>query len=136
VKLGQPQPASNFVSDSNSAAPQHTQVYCPSAVWFQYWPVKARSVPFWRVTRYCSGVSCARHSASLFSIFVDADIGNSEAAAVTALAPAVPAGWAGAAGRPHAVSDAARKTVSHAMRIHMLDCRSAVAPRRPADIHY
>ncbi len=29
----------------------------------------ARSVPCWRVMRYCSGVSCARHSASLLTTF-------------------------------------------------------------------
>ena len=32
-------------------------------------PVKGRSVAFWRVTAYCSGVSSARHSASVLTIF-------------------------------------------------------------------
>ena len=36
----------------------------------QYGPVKGRSVPWPRATRNCSGVSCARHSASVFVIFV------------------------------------------------------------------
>jgi hypothetical protein len=36
---------------------------------FQYWPVKAHSVPPCRVTWYCSGVRMAFHSASVFTIF-------------------------------------------------------------------
>src|SRR6201994_4693227 len=63
---GQPQPASNLVSDSNSGVPQPMHRYVPSASWFQYSPVNGRSVPFCRVTRYCSGVSCDFHSASDF----------------------------------------------------------------------
>ena len=62
---GQQQPASNFFYDSKSDAPQQTQRYVPGSVLSQYSPVKGRSVPFWRVTRYCSGVSCAFHSSSV-----------------------------------------------------------------------
>src|SRR6266705_2579299 len=66
LKLGQPQPASNLVSDANSSVPQPTQRYWPSRSLFQYSPVNGRSVPFCRVTRYCSGASWAFHSASVF----------------------------------------------------------------------
>src|SRR5208283_4546987 len=67
-KLGHPVPESNFVSEPNSRAPQQTQWYVPSSCLFQYLPVKAGSVPQARATLYCSGVSCWRHSASLFLI--------------------------------------------------------------------
>src|ERR1700756_5633077 len=67
-KLGQPVPESNLVSDVNKGAPQPKQWYVPGSLVFQYLPVKARSVPAWRVTWYCSGVNCACHSASLFEI--------------------------------------------------------------------
>src|ERR1700694_1740982 len=38
----------------------------PLSLRSQYSPANARSVPFLRVTLYCMGVSCARHSASVF----------------------------------------------------------------------
>ena len=65
-KLGQPVPDSNLVSDRNSPARRSRRSgrslpgARPTAR-----RVKARSVPFWRRTRYCSGVSSARHSASV-----------------------------------------------------------------------
>ncbi len=62
VKLGQPVPESNFSSERNSGWPQQMQAYVPGVLVLQYSPVKARSVPAWRVTRYCSGVRSARHS--------------------------------------------------------------------------
>ena len=52
MKLGQPVPQSNFVSEPNSSVPQHTQWYIPSVFSSEYGPVKARSVPPWRVTWY------------------------------------------------------------------------------------
>src|SRR5262245_21148535 len=70
VKLGQPVPESNLASDENSSAPQPAQVYMASACASQNAPVKARSVPWRRSTSYCSGVSDARHSASVLSIFI------------------------------------------------------------------
>src|SRR5208283_4093252 len=36
-----------------------------------YSPLKGRSVPFWRNTRYCSGVSSLRHSSSVLLILSD-----------------------------------------------------------------
>ena len=50
---------------SKSGVPQHTQRYMPLRWLSQCSPVNARSVPL-RVTRNCSGVSCAFHSASDF----------------------------------------------------------------------
>src|SRR6266496_4472445 len=41
----------------------------PCSWLFQYWPVKARSVPCFRATRYCSGVRSFCHSASVLVIF-------------------------------------------------------------------
>src|ERR1017187_3624366 len=67
-KLGQPVPDSNFVSELKSGRSQHTQTYVPFAWLSQFGPVKARSVPFFRVTVYCSGVRSAFHSASVFTI--------------------------------------------------------------------
>ena len=67
-KLGQPVPLSNLVSLPNSAWPQPAQRYTPSSWWSQYAPVKARSVPFWRSTRYSSGDRAAFHSASVFMV--------------------------------------------------------------------
>src|SRR6202022_1484900 len=69
-KLGQPVPDSNFVLELNSSAPQAAQVYVPSALVWTYLPVNGRSVPFARRMSYCSGVSSARHSASVFEILV------------------------------------------------------------------
>src|ERR1700741_5385014 len=68
-KLGQPVPESNLVSDVNRGVPHPTQWYVPGSFVFQYFPVNARSVPASRVTWYCSGVNCARHSASLLATF-------------------------------------------------------------------
>ena len=42
----------------------------PGSFMSLYSPVKARSVPLRRRISYCSGVSSARHSASVFSILV------------------------------------------------------------------
>ena len=69
TKLGQPEPLSNLSSLSNSGCPQAAQAYSPSALFFSYLPVNARSVPCSRRMRYCSGVSLARHSASVRCIF-------------------------------------------------------------------
>src|SRR4026208_1149179 len=67
VKLGQPVPESNLVSDEKSAAPHAAQWYMPSSWLWTYLPVNAGSVPLRRNTSYCSGVSSSRHSASVFS---------------------------------------------------------------------
>ena len=67
-KAGQPQPESYFDSDSNSSAPQPAQRYVPGSKTWSYSPLNGASVPFWRRTWYCSGVSSARHSCSDFSI--------------------------------------------------------------------
>src|SRR5204863_3595990 len=67
---GQPQPESYFVSDSNRVVPHPAQTYVPGSNTWSYSPLNARSVPFSRRTRYCSGLSSARHSASVFWIFV------------------------------------------------------------------
>jgi hypothetical protein len=67
-KLGQPVPESNLVSDVNRGVPHPTQWYVPGSLVFQYFPVNARSVPASRVTWYCSGVNCVRHSAALLEI--------------------------------------------------------------------
>src|SRR5262245_16503985 len=64
-KLGHPVPESNFVSEPNNSWPQQTHRYVPASCLFQYSPVNARSVPFFRATRYCSGVSCFFHSSSV-----------------------------------------------------------------------
>src|SRR3954466_3309644 len=45
VKLGQPVPESNLVSDENRAAPQAAQWYMPSSWLCTYLPVKGGSVP-------------------------------------------------------------------------------------------
>src|ERR1051325_8406848 len=65
---GQPQPESYFVSDWNSSAPPPAhRRWRGSNVW-SYSPLNGRSVPFSRRTRYCSGLSSARHSASVLLI--------------------------------------------------------------------
>src|ERR1700726_4898630 len=69
-KLGHPVPDSNFVFELNSSAPQAAHVYVPSALVWTYFPVNGRSVPFRRRMSYCSGVSSARHSSSVFEILV------------------------------------------------------------------
>ena len=67
VKLGQPEPDSNFVSAVNSSASQAAQRYSPESLLYVYSPVNAGSVPASRRTLYCSGVSIERHSCSLRS---------------------------------------------------------------------
>src|SRR5262249_57824103 len=52
VKLGQPVPDSNFVSELNSSAPPAAHLYTPSSWQSQYSPVNAGSVPAWRSTWY------------------------------------------------------------------------------------
>ena len=64
---GQPVPDSNLVSLRKSSAPQPAHRYTPEPCSSQYLPVNARSVPFSRRTWYSSGVSSARHSASVLS---------------------------------------------------------------------
>src|SRR5262245_26323066 len=71
VKEGQPQWESNFVSDWKRISPQPAHRYTPGVFVSQYSPVNARSVPFSRRIRYCSGVRRARHSASLKTTFSD-----------------------------------------------------------------
>src|SRR5438132_11602487 len=68
-KLGQPVPESNFVSDVKSGLPHATQRYVPFSFVLSYSPVNGRSVPFSRVTWYCSGVSSRFHSSSVFRTF-------------------------------------------------------------------
>src|SRR4029078_8323767 len=67
---GQPVPDSNLVSLRKSSAPQPAHRYTPEPCSSQYLPVNARSVPFSRRTWYSSGVSSARHSASVLSILL------------------------------------------------------------------
>src|SRR5438874_1246994 len=69
-KLGHPVPESNLASELNSSAPQPAQRYTPSSWVSHSSPVKARSVPARRSTRYCSGVSSWRHCSSDFSILL------------------------------------------------------------------
>src|SRR5580700_7781580 len=63
-KLGQPVPESNFVSELNNALSQQMQRYRPLS-WMSYCPLKALSVPCWRVTSNCKAVNCCFHSASV-----------------------------------------------------------------------
>src|SRR3954470_1685790 len=67
VKLGQPVPESNFVLELNSSLPHAAQRYMPSSFECTYLPVNGGSVPWRRNTSYSSGVSCSRHSSSVFS---------------------------------------------------------------------
>ena len=69
VKLGQPQPESNFCAESNNWAPQQTQRNTPESLQSQYSPVNAGSVSLFLVTRYCRAVSWLRHSLSVLIIF-------------------------------------------------------------------
>src|SRR3954447_10100640 len=69
VKLGQPVPESNFASALNSSLPHAAQRYRPSSFEWTYLPVNGGSVPWRRNTSYSSGVSCSRHSSSVFSTF-------------------------------------------------------------------
>ena len=56
-KLGQPVPDSNLASERNNSLPHPAQRYVPFRCSSHRAPVKGRSVPFSRRTRYCSGVS-------------------------------------------------------------------------------
>lgn len=60
-KLGQPvnpgSVESYFESLLNKLEPQAAQVYMPFLLWFKNLPEPGASVPFWRSTLYCSGVS-------------------------------------------------------------------------------
>ena len=58
------------MSEPKSSAPQPAHRYVPGSEVWSYSPVNARSVPFWRRIRYCSGVSSARHCSSVLSIFL------------------------------------------------------------------
>jgi len=53
-------------------APHPAHVYMALSWAFQKAPVNARSVPLPRSTAYCSGVSDAFHSASVFVVFSSA----------------------------------------------------------------
>ncbi len=66
VKLGQPVPESNLVSDENNVCPQFEHVYMPFLCSSQYAPVNGASVPFSLVTWYVSGSSFAFHSSFVF----------------------------------------------------------------------
>src|SRR5277367_6960883 len=68
-KLGHPVPESNLVSELNNALSQQMQRYSPLS-WISYWPLNALSVPCWRVTWNCKGVSCCLHSASVLCTFL------------------------------------------------------------------
>ena len=50
VKLGQPVPESNFVSEPKSSAPQPRQRYMPAVFSSTYAPVNGGSVAAWRRT--------------------------------------------------------------------------------------
>src|SRR6201981_2725074 len=67
-KLGQPVPLSNLVSEENSGRSQPAQAKVPLRCSFRSGLDQGRSVPCLRRISYCCGVSCARHSASVFSI--------------------------------------------------------------------
>src|SRR3954451_12210684 len=67
-KLGQPEPDSNLVWERNSGASHAAQWYVPSSWQSTYLPDHGRSVPAWRSTLNCSGLSSVRHSSSVFSI--------------------------------------------------------------------
>src|SRR5690348_14820649 len=66
-KLGHPVPDSNLVSASNSAVPQQEQRKIPLSCRSQYSPVKARSVPSWRVISKACGESCCFHWSSVLT---------------------------------------------------------------------
>src|SRR5260221_770935 len=50
LKLGQPVPESNLVSEAKSSRPQAAQTYMPCSWLSTYLPVKGRSVPCLRMT--------------------------------------------------------------------------------------
>src|SRR3954452_17278259 len=64
-KHGHPLPDSNFSFDSKSRVPQHTHEYLPGSKRLHISELNGRSVPASRVTRYGSGLSWRRHSASV-----------------------------------------------------------------------
>ena len=57
LKLGQPVPESNLVSEEKSSAPQTAHWYIPCSWLFQYFPENGASVPPVRATRRNSGES-------------------------------------------------------------------------------
>lgn len=63
-KFGHPQWASNVVDESRSSVSHTMHRYVPSSKTLQYSPVKARSVPAFRVTSNCSGVRRVRNTSS------------------------------------------------------------------------
>ena len=65
---GHPQCESNFVTLSNSWAPQARQRYTPLVLVSTYSPVNAVSVPACRSTRNSAGDSRTRHSSSVVGI--------------------------------------------------------------------
>ena len=65
-KLGQPVPLSNLVFDENSGRSQPAQAKVPARCSFSSGLVNGRSVPSWRSTLYCVGVSSLRHSSSVW----------------------------------------------------------------------
>src|ERR1700740_2788819 len=67
-KLAQPVPLSNLVSEENSGRSQPAQAKVPCRCSFRSGLDPGRSVPCLRRISYCCGVSCTRHSASVFSI--------------------------------------------------------------------
>src|ERR1700733_1842754 len=67
VKLGQPLPDSNLVSESNNLAPHAAHVYVPSAWLWTNFPVQGASVAEHRSTWNLSGPSSLFHSLLVFS---------------------------------------------------------------------
>src|SRR6266404_5796706 len=67
-KLGQPVPLSYLVSEENSGRSHPAQAKMPLRFSFRSGLEPGRSVPCLLRISYCCGVSCARHSASVFSI--------------------------------------------------------------------
>ena len=65
LKLGQPVPLSNLTLPSKSGASQPAQWKVPGRFSASRAQLPGRSVPCPRMMRYCSGVSRARHSASV-----------------------------------------------------------------------
>jgi hypothetical protein len=68
-KLGQPVPESNLVPEEKSGAPQHRHLKSPGRFSLLSGLEKGRSVPCYRATWNCSGVSSFFHSSSLFVTF-------------------------------------------------------------------
>src|SRR5208282_403002 len=66
VKLGQPVPLSNLVVPSNKGWPQPAQLNTPGRFSERRAQLPGRSVACSRMIEYCSGVSRARHSASVW----------------------------------------------------------------------